>query len=783
MSGFITRWLAWYLGIPDSESTRDGIRYWRVEASWNWETWPVCLGLISAWVLLIWLAVASTRTLPTSTRWGCRIVRLVGFALLTLLILQIRLRVITYGKPTLAVLVDVSNSMQTGDAGAGLPPQVRNEFGIGTNPVTRGELTRRLMSHRDSGALEELLDRYELDVFVFDDSLSRPTHFSEIPQNQRDEHFDDLLKFAGRSTQLTTALTGVLDQFRGRQLAAILLLSDGQQVPDASSRQWELVHAQLRQARCPVFSVGLGADVASLDVSVQGARFDPVGFAGSEATVQVELRCNQRIDKPIHVQLSNADTGEVADNQSISFDGRNTVTLDLSIPQLEAGQNSLRVTVETLEGEIDTTNNEYEFSVIGREAALRVLLIDHLPRWEYRRLKSTLERDRYVNLRTFLYSADPDHLSEDRTAIQKLPESLEDFADYDAVILGELPDEAVRSEFWEGLQKFVSGGGGLIVINGDNELDADEKSSPLTDILPLWPNPESQKNRVSVDVQFTAEGRAQRVLASTDALRSGFELPQVTVRDSEVSINPAALVWLQGRTQAGHEIPLVASLRFGAGQIVQQMCDQTWRWKFISNGEFYRRYWLQLVRFVCKTRLSEQLPRVELRVEHDQQDPRTVTVNGIQRRPTALGFSSLVLTLSHVGQPDRIFEDIVSNETSGAFSQKLTHLEAGEYRVIARLTGDLTIQASQNFTVVESDPEQAYAPVNRQVLEELSAHSRGKYFSAGEFQECLKQLPTGIGLGTTASIEIPLWRRWELLLFTLLCFSVDWSLQRRYGLS
>ena len=68
-------------------------------------------------------------------------------------------------------------------------------------------------------------------------------------------------------------------------------------------------------------------------------------------------------------------------------------------------------------------NNRIEKVINVREEKLKVLYVDSEPRYEFRYLKTFLDRERTIDLNVVLQSSDPQYSNQDRAALPTFPSS------------------------------------------------------------------------------------------------------------------------------------------------------------------------------------------------------------------------------------------------------------------------------------------------------------------------------------------------------------------------
>jgi hypothetical protein len=132
--------------------------------------------------------------------------------------------------------------------------------------------------------------------------------------------------------------------------------------------------------------------------------------------------------------------------------------------------------------------------VLVEEARLtRVLYIEGPPRYEFRYLKTLLEREsaedksnKTIDLRVVLLSADDDFAKEDKSALVEIPPRRELF-DYDVLILGDVdPQDPKINNRLQDLADFVlERGGGFLMIAGENFSPHAYKDTALGAVLPI----------------------------------------------------------------------------------------------------------------------------------------------------------------------------------------------------------------------------------------------------------------------------------------------------------
>src|SRR5262249_54642122 len=136
-----------------------------------------------------------------------------------------------------------------------------------------------------------------------------------------------------------------------------------------------------------------------------------------------------------------------------------------------AGDAVYTVEVAPRDDEINRDNNRARRVVAVRDAKIRVLLAFGYPSYEFRFLKTLLERDRTIQLSTYLQDPDPDYVAQDRTALRSFPLARDELNEYDVLVLGDVDPRLLARSLWQDVRKFVSEkGGGVVFIAGPRYL-------------------------------------------------------------------------------------------------------------------------------------------------------------------------------------------------------------------------------------------------------------------------------------------------------------------------
>ncbi|MEM7229651.1 MAG: hypothetical protein AAF432_12640 [Planctomycetota bacterium] len=642
MNSGIMRWLLDLDVIPaDAE---------RLALVWErgWPPWVWALLVLAAFAFAIWSY--SRMAGPRSIRGTMACVR--GFILLLVLVLlsgpMLQMKRERIEEDWVIALLDRSASMSIADVD------------VSTNRRTRDTQLREMI--RDHADMFASLDESRHLVWLgFDDGAYT------LIDSAGDELPIDLSLPDGDRTNLNTAIEQALQRATARPISGVVVFSDGR-TNDPPTRS--LVR-RLQADAIPVFAVPLGASESLGDIAVRRVEAPRRAFVRDKVPVVVEVdRLGEAAQQARGtVKLVDTDTGDVLDEQSLdASDDMSSITLT-AVPEL-AGDASWQVVVETDRPDLIPDNNLKPFRISLVDRPLRVLFVEGYPRWEYRYLKNLLIREKSIESSAFLLSADRDFAQEGNTPITRLPRSPEEFAEFDVIVMGDVPASFFSPDQLDMIRQQVADrGSGLLWIGGERSTPSSYVGNPLADLLPM--RGPLTLSRIDDPVNMMPTEQANRLgilrLATNtptgwpaDLSDPAFNWSQLyyAQRIEPSRLKPAAEV-LASTTQAfdGLPLPLVVGMRYGAGQTIYVATDEIWRWRF-GRGELYPdQFWVQMIRSLGRQSLAtsgapavlevnprrvrvDQPVRIELsvldaRLESEDRTSITVTLEDEQGRAIA----------------------------------------------------------------------------------------------------------------------------------------------------
>ena len=230
------------------------------------------------------------------------------------------------------------------------------------------------------------------------------------------------IPFTQRTTNLSGLLSAIRNDYEGRHLTDVVLISDGifnQGLSPTFGQYPFAVHA-----------VGLGDTIPKRDIAIKGVVANRIAYLGNLFPIQVEVTSNGFQGRAGTVVLRQG--GREVGRQTVSFGAAQTfgaVTFQTTATQ--KGVQHFVVEVVPQAGEFSTKNNRQDVYIDVIDGREKVLLLGLSPHPDLKAIRSILERNQNYELdvRTLIGSETPPPTDKK----------------FDLIILHQIPDNAGAS--------------------------------------------------------------------------------------------------------------------------------------------------------------------------------------------------------------------------------------------------------------------------------------------------------------------------------------------------
>ncbi|MBN1556339.1 MAG: VWA domain-containing protein [Phycisphaerae bacterium] len=522
------------------------------------------------------------------------------------------------------------------------------------------------------------------------------------------------------------------------------------------------------------------------------------------------------------------------------------VKLETIPPAGKLGEFVYRALVAPLPDERTAEDNHADAFIRVSDQKIRVLLISGDAGWEFRYLRNYfLRQPELYRLSVWQQNADPDVNQSASTGMKltSLPKTLRELigdvdrdapfhpttqpatrpatqpagekgeADvpkippgYDVVILYDPSptkdgfDKTFIANLWEFVTRHRGGLCYIASSRNTDEILRDPAAKKLADLLPVVVT----RNEVDVTrliqetrpqawpIRLTGYGLDHPVTTletpAEDNQKVWSVLPGIFRHQAISRRKPAARVLAEHSDPTrkmrmqDEAIPLIAVHTVGGGRVVYLGADETWRWRFLSDGLYHRRFWGNVVRYLAPLHARQ----VMITTGGDRFSAGTkitVEVEAYDREYRPLQADEFVLRM-------------IDRKTNKATTHKLPAVEGKPGRFHADIlpahTGTYELTCDPKF----ADPTQVagkqivvHLPRAEQRRSEADAHTMRTIASkdefalpAGEIGKLAEWIPPG-RLQTVREKRFTLWDTKGMWILLVLLLTAEWLIRKRVNMT
>ena len=673
-------------------------------------------------------------------------------------------------------------------------------FAAVENQNRREKITQALQA-LERGALTDLPDDVRVHRFRFD-ALLTPVSGERAWNNDPHGAETDL----PARTAVATNLSGVLEQLAKARTAdatrLAVIYTDGRHTAVDGAPPQE-VAAELDDL--PVFVVPVGSAALVRDLVVHRVTAPSTVVERDSAVIEAIVTAFD--SDGLHSEIVLRHEGQVIDRKPLDFTGdRIDRRVQFEVYAEKLGWQEYELTLEPIDGEASQANNVTPVSWEVVKDKFRVLLSDGVSQWEYRYLQQLFRRDPHVECDELLFFPRLRGTGNLATKPQ-FPRTVEDWAMYDVVILGDISPRQLPRVSQEALVEYVrKRNGHLILIAGRDHMPQAYDGQPLMELLPVEPLPGPMYD--SYTVSLTDEGRLHSALAIEDGAKlsemawqdvydqkplggvSVFCQPKATARMLIEAIPYGAAVELPD--DHAQQAAFLCWHQVGAGKVVYLSSPQTWKLRFRRDDRRHHRFWGQMLRWITATNLGSGFDLVRLSTDQTHygvNEPVEVTVwlKDQTGRPLAdqeVQVAARVLDVTVSSVPL-----VADDEIAGRYTAALKGLAPGAYEILVEgsvveqlLSGQTEQKNVRSLVSIESSDslEMMDTRCDRALLEQIAKTTGGRVVPPTAVAEVLQL--ASLSPEVHENIErTPMWDRWANLWIILGCLFVEWIVRKAKG--
>ncbi|MCX7008334.1 MAG: VWA domain-containing protein, partial [Kiritimatiellaeota bacterium] len=682
---------------------------------------------------------------------------------------------------------------------------------------SRWQRVESLLLDQKDGLLPRLVNKHNVELWSLADgeaqrlwlaeqSLPLPTALPGKPE--------------GQATDLGTAINARVAQKQDAR-CAVVLVSDGQHNSGGSP----IEVAKIAGGRnIPFFTIGVGAAERPGDLAVLGVTGPETVFFEDRIKGEILLKDDMPPGQPFTVRIEEG--GKTLWEQTLVTERnhRRTVEYDFPVKELVEARKTdaqgfehislpltMRVVVPALEGEKDKANNETVLRTRAVTQRRKLLLLEGRPRWEFRYLRNTFERDPQWEVNALVAGTEVNDLWPRGTGPGKLPADREALFAYDLIVFGEVPQKMLNDHDLELLTEFVgTRGGGLVFVDGQREVLRGYAKTALGPLFPVeWLAGNSKEQPASLQLtergttfaplRLAADAHVNAALwrglppphwvAATHALPGSETLLDAVLGQQKLP----ALVLRQfgaGNVLGQQKLPALVLRQFGAGKVLYLGLDEAWRWRFNVADKYHEPFWHQVANAIMEPPyavLDKQAALDAGATNYREGDSAQIRarLRDVLGRAITEGHPQALLYRD--GQKLAAIPLAADEKNSGTFRGKTPPLTPGRYEIRLDPQGLISTQVELSEDIFvqgrggDATREMGDLNCNEELLQQMARASNGAYVREENAAQLLEKLEP-LSKGRIEESETVLWQSWWWFGAIVILLTVEWLLRKRAGL-
>ena len=686
----------------------------------------------------------------------------------------------------LIVLIDESRSMQKNDPLR--TEQEREAVGRVTGVqgedlrrLSRADVVRKVLENPKLKILEDLERKLNLACFTFSSVAASKESAKKLLEGYGPE------ACVGTETAIGDAIKQALASLRGQYVAGVLVFTDGRNNAGIATQE---IAAQLKQRYLPVYAVAAGLPRPPRNIGLTELEARDAVLANDEMKVAFKVTHkgyeNEQVSVgawlyPLKEEDKGLDAPDPKDLDRYIAQARKEIDHAVTLKpgadpkQQESflfnpkqpGEYLLILRVDPRPEENTANDNYLTHRLRVADDKIKVLYVEHPPRFEFRFLKSALIRDPKILAHTFQTSADEgftqDHTKSDdplfREPLKEFPRDVESLLKFDVIIFGDTDPARLGPDAAKNIETFVSEfGGGVVFISGTLHNPRSLVNTPLANLLPVIPEegrdlyehekvydqtlgyhltPDGRTHPITSFKEFKGEkDRNQEHWEDRDGRRDGMVGIRWFTKIKKLKAGASPLVELTGVPGEAGRVPLFATQHVGRGRVFWSATDETWLWRRLAGDyPWYYPFWQQAMYWVREGKLlGARRYRISVDKErYTRGDKVRIFANAYDEKFEPRTDATLEVYIdppAGTAGLERVKVTLHKDKTrEGYYEGDYTPAGTGLYRAWAGEEDEAT-RATAKFVVFIPDREDDDPVLDEKTLKELAKESYGgEYFA------------------------------------------------------
>ena len=559
-------------------------------------------------------------------------------------------------------------------------------------------------------------------------------------------------KYTGKSTDISKAFKNISDRFHNRNLAGIILSSDG------NYNQGTNPYYQVTELEAPVYTLAIGDTAIQRDLSIESVRHNEIAYFQNEFPLEFEVLSNFNSDTEYRILITHK--GKTVYEEFVKLATQTPVSKQIFIEAANEGIQYYDISISSFDGEKNTKNNAHRIAIEVLNNLQNILILSSAPHPDIAALKSALEEGKNYQVTSSLF--------------HQFKEEIEAF---NLVILHQIPDYTKRNQ--DLLTKILENETSVFFIGGT---------------ATKW----SQFNQIQNLVEVKTKNSMQEVFPRLNDNFSPFKLstackeyiqtvpPLLAPFGEVINKDIDHTLFKQNIESISTNRDLLFFAEKEEKQIAVLLAEGLWKWKLFDyqKNETHANFneWIQsLSQYLTlnkdKRKLRLQYPKIISQGNSFQLNAQLYNDNY-----QLIDNAELSLYLKDEKKTEYLY---TLNSGGTTYNTSIDNLNEGTYqfKVVSKFKDEQTEQTG-TFAVLDSQLEQQKLEADWTTLKKISDNTQGVLIQKEDFNNYAETISNNVKAQSQVYFSkqlSDLIQQKSIFLLLLLSLILEWTIRKRLG--
>ena len=616
-----------------------------------------------------------------------------------------------------------------------------------------------IILHDNSSSVAEATDStvrmtVERELSETKDLLAEKGYDADVHTLSEDQVSD--IKYTANTSDINGALKRIANQYEGKNVAGVILVSDG--IYNAG------LSPLYSNYSFPVLTVGLGDTTVRADIALKNIAYNKIAYQGNKFPVRAEVQVKNIAGTNVTATLLKR--GKVIERQSKKINPGQLVVFDFQPQADEQGIQKYDIQIESRPEEYNTKNNRSSVFVEVVEGKKKILCVASAPHPDIKVLREVITKN--SNYEFILHIPDVNQ----QQASAMVPE------DIDLVIFHQSPD--LRGKTSALFDAFMKSKSSVFVILGHQ---TDLRQLTKHNLPMQFETPPREYDEVTPVVNPAVSN----FNISSEASTAFSSFPPVSVHFGKMQIKAGASTILFQRVGSiTTEKPLLVVASEDSRKLGVMLGEGLWRWRLnefdrTENTVFFDEVFGKLIQFLSTTEDKRRFRSYPVRQEFSDTEPVVFESQVYNDIFEPIYGNSVEIDVTHEGGQRTNYTYVIS---PGNTRYQIGGLKEGVYRYrSSTVLGGKTESVRGEFAVVERQAELQNLTADFDLLRKLSENSGGKFYAAtniAALKSDLQKTEASSVIHTEETYDSIINLKWVFWLLLILV-TAEWGLRKFYG--